>query len=66
VPVARAQRAESAIRWTLRGRRFVGDQTQDEAQKPLGETGGDDDCQGEYGSEDDDFHFTPMYRQRVK
>ena len=52
---------------TLRdGRRFADDQTQNEAEEPLGETGCDDDCQREDDGENDDFHFTPIYRQPVK
>ena len=51
----------------LRRRRcFVDDQSQDEAQEPLGETGSDDDSQGEDGGENGDFHFTPIYRRSVR
>ena len=47
-------------------RGLVDDQTKDEAEKPLRETSGDDDCQCEYGGEDDDVHFDPFYRQRME
>ena len=51
----------------LRRRRcFVDDQSQDEAQEPLGETGSDDDRQGEDGGENGDFHFTPIYRRSAR
>ena len=60
-------RGARSAREGLRDRRgLVDDQTKNQAEKPLRKTGGDDDCQSEDGREDEDFHVTPCYRQRIE